>query len=62
MSKAVEGDEEQLRAFVGSKDALVERMAFLAKADQRQWEKQKEARDEARKQTATKSTAGMDEN
>ena len=61
VSKAEEGDEEELKAFVGSKDALVDRMAFLAKADRRQWEKQKESRDEARKQTMAKSTAGMDE-
>ena len=61
VSKQKEGDEEELKAFVGSKEALVDRMAFLAKADRRQWEKQKESRDEARKQTMTKSTAGMDE-
>ena len=60
-SKAEEGDEEELKAFVDSKDALVDRMAFLAKAERRQWEKQKETRDEARRQTTVKSTAGMDE-
>ena len=60
VSKEEEGDADELRRFVGSKDALVDRMAFLARAEKREWEKVKGVRDESKRQTMTASTEGMD--
>ena len=60
VSKQEEGDEDELRRFVGSKEALVDRMAFLARAERREWEKVKEVREAGKKQTMTASTEGMD--
>ena len=63
-SKQEEGDEAELAAFVDSKDAVVEKMAFLQRTERRQWEKSKEARDESRKLQAGSggmSLAGIDD-
>lgn len=60
LSKEEEGDEDELRRFVTSKEALVDRMAFLARTEQREWERVKGVRDEGKRQTMTANTEGMD--
>ena len=60
VSKEEEGDADELKRFVGSKEGLVDRMAFLARTEQREWEKVKAVRDEGKKQTMVASTEGMD--
>ena len=60
VSKDEEGDGDELRRFVGSKEGLVDRMAFLARAEKREWEKVKAVRDESKRQTMTASTEGME--
>ncbi|MCJ1297065.1 hypothetical protein MMC34_008634 [Xylographa carneopallida] len=60
VDKQEEGDADELKRFVGSKEGLVDRMAFLARTETREWEKVKAARGEGKKQTMVASTEGMD--